>query len=803
MPTTIRANARTISVLIQLFIALTALLSAKLAAQTIRGTLTDAQSEMPLIGATVEWLAEDAARGTTTDVDGRFALTDVPPGRHTLRLSYLGYASQDIPNVLVTAGKDVILDLSLEESVNELAAVTVTAATKPGEARNEMSTVSSRTFTAESVNRFAGGRADVSRMASNLAGVATSDDSRNDIVIRGNSPTGLLWQLEGIPIPNPNHFSTLGTTGGPVSALNPNVLANSDFATSAFAAEYGNALSGVFDLSLRRGNRERNEYMLQLGSFSGLEAMAEGPIRAGKGSFLVAFRNSFVGLASELGIPVGTNATPDYRDLSVNIDFGSGKAGKFSLFGIGGMSNIDFLANETDEEDLFADPTRNSYPRSSFGVAGLRHNLITGENTYLRTVVSGSLQGGTYREFLVDDAGTDDLLNVDVDDQTLRYSIKSYLNSKLSKRVTVRTGIQAETIGLTTRVDNRDGQPDLDGDGIRELFRQRDFDGSFGLYQVFGQARYRPTAKTTLNAGLHVQYFGLSEATSVEPRLGLRHQLAPRFAVTAGYGRHSQTPALPVFFFRDVETGDPDANQSLDFQRADHFVIGSDWAVADNWSLKGEVYYQRLFDIPVDAFSSSFSVLNAGADFVFPERGNLVNEGTGENYGVEVTLERYFAAGWYLLGTTSVFQSTYVASDGIERSTAFDNRYVANVLGGKEWAFGKGKRHRFTINAKVTASGGRPFTPVDLEASRDLGIDVRDASLAFTERYADYFRADLKFGLQFNSPNKKFSQSFFVDLQNLTNNDNVFQRRFNPVTDEVNTVLQSGFFPDIQYRVQF
>ncbi|MEL7160712.1 MAG: TonB-dependent receptor, partial [Bacteroidota bacterium] len=776
----------------------------RLHAQTIKGQLIDAQSEMPLIGATVELLTVEPVKGATTDVDGYFSLTDVPPGRHNLRLSYLGYEPRQIPNVLVTAGKEVILDLGLEESINDLETVTVTARTNPGDPLNEMATVSSQTFTAESVNRFAGGRADVSRMASNLAGVATSDDSRNDIVIRGNSPAGLLWQLEGIPIPNPNHFSTLGTTGGPVSALNPNMLANSDFATSAFAAEYGNALSGVFDLQLRKGNRDRYEFMAQLGTFSGLEALAEGPLNNKGGSFVVSFRNSFVGFAEAIGIPIGTNATPDYRDLTFNLDFGNGKAGKFSLFGIGGTSNIDFLGNETDEDDLFANPGRNSYADSYFGVLGLRHNLITGENTYLRTVLSGSVQGNTFREFeLLNEEGEDGLLFTDVDDETTRYSLKTYLNSKLNNRLTVRTGLQAEAFGLTTLVDDRDGQPDRDEDGVQDLDRLRDFDGTFGLYQAFGQARYRLSEKTTLNAGLHAQYFSLSEAFALEPRLGLRVQTTDKLAFTAGYGLHSQTPALPVFFFRDPATGNADANQNLGFQRAHHFVLGGDLAFAPNWRLKTEVYYQSLFDVPVDDFPSSFSILNAGADFVFPERGNLVNEGTGTNYGFEVTLEHYFSNNWYMLFTGSVFESTYEGSDGIERNTAFGNQYVLNLLAGREWAFGKDKRHRFTINGKITNSGGRPYSPVDLAASREFQTDIRDESRAFTERYADYFRMDLKFGVQLNSPGKKFSQSFFIDFQNLTNNENVFQRRFNPVTGEVNTTLQSGFFPDFQYRIQF
>jgi len=801
---TIEKSANLHSLIILVAIIILSVLGSGLKAQTIKGQLIDAQSEMPLIGATVELLTVEPVKGTTTDMDGYFTLSDVPPGRHNLRLSYLGYEPRQLPNVLVTAGKEVLLDLSLEESINDLETVTVTARTNPGESINEMSTVSSQTFTAESVNRFAGGRADVSRMASNLAGVATSDDSRNDIVIRGNSPAGLLWQLEGIPIPNPNHFSTLGTTGGPVSALNPNMLANSDFATSAFAAEYGNALSGVFDLQLRKGNRDRYEFMAQLGTFSGIEAMAEGPLNDKGGSFVISFRNSFVGFADAIGIPIGTNATPDYRDLTFNVDFGNSKIGKFSLFGIGGTSNIDFLGIETDSTDLFANPGRNAYADSYFGVLGLRHNLITGDNTYLRTVISGSVQGGEFSEFdLLNEDGADGLLFTSADDQTTRYSLKTYLNSKLSNRLTVRTGLQAESIGLRTVVDDRDGQPDRDQDGIRDLDRLRDFDGDFGIYQAFGQARYRVSEKTTINAGLHAQYFSLSEAFALEPRLGLRIQTTDKLALTAGYGLHSQTPALPVFFFRDLNTGDADANQDLGFQRAHHFVVGGDLAFAPNWRLKTEVYYQSLFDIPVDNFPSSFSVLNAGADFVFPERGSLVNEGTGTNYGAEVTLEHYFANNWYMLLTASVFESTYEGSDGIERNTAFGNNYVFNLLAGREWAFGKDKRHRFTINGKLTSSGGRPYSPVDLVASQALETDIRDETLAFSERYDDYFRVDLKFGVQFNSPSKKFSQSFFIDFQNLTNNENIFQQRYNPVTGEINTILQSGFFPDIQYRVQF
>ena len=225
--------------------------------------------------------------------------------------------------------------------------------------------------------RYSGGRNDVGRLVANFAGVAASNDARNDIVIRGNSPTGVLWRMEGIPIPNPNHFSTLGTTGGPVSALNPNLIGTSDFLTGAFPAEYGNALAGVFDINLRRGNRERPEYMFQLGAFSGLEALIEGPLNKKKGgSYVAAYRHSFVELANAAGLNVGTTALPRYKDLSFNIDFGQGKAGRFSFFGISGESNIDFLGAEIDTTDLFADPSVNACNTSRFGVAGIKHNIM-------------------------------------------------------------------------------------------------------------------------------------------------------------------------------------------------------------------------------------------------------------------------------------------------------------------------------------------------------------------------------------------------------------------------------------------
>lgn len=773
--------------------------------QTVKGAVVDQQSELPIIGATIELLTVDPVMGTVTDLDGYFSIENVPVGRHQLRISYLGYSSVTIPNVLVTSGKQVDLNIGLEESVVQMDEVVVTSKVEKGKAQNEMATISARSFNLEEVTRFSGGRNDVARLAGSFAGVAVADDSRNDIVIRGNSPTGVLWRLNGIPIPNPNHFSTLGTTGGPVSALNPNLLKTSDFLTSAFPAEYGNALAGVFDIGFRSGNKDEHEFTMQLAAFSGLEAMAEGPLTKDKNSsFLVSYRHSFVELADATGIPVGTNATPNYRDLSFNVDFAKTKAGKFSIFGIAATSDIDFLGDEIDEDDLFASPNEDAYVKSRLGIVGLKHNIIVGDGAYIRTVVSASTSRNNYDQDNLNSDG-DKLRVIEVEDITDTYALSSYFNKKFNAQFTLRAGIMAQHFQLDTQVDDRDDLPDTNGDGEPDWVTLRDFEGGMNLVQAFAQGVYRFTDEWSLQLGLHGQYLDINDTYAVEPRVALNWQVHSQHRLSLGYGLHHQMQPLPVFFFtEEVSPGVYErTNEGLDFTRSHHFVLGHDWRMNESWRTKLEVYYQDVSNVPVETHPSSFSLLNAGADFVFPELGSLVNEGTGINYGTELTIEKFFSKGYYGLLTASVFDSRYEGSDGIERNTAFNNGYVVNVLAGKEFKIGKDKRNAITFDMKATRAGGRYYTPVNLEASQFAGVEVLREDLAYSERHDPYFRLDVKFGYQLNSKKRRMSQQFFIDLQNVTNNENIFVRRYNEQTNEVNDVYQSGFFPDILYRIQF
>lgn len=760
---------------------------------TIRGTVLDKQSQFPLPGVVIVLSASAPVQGATTDGNGNFRLENVPVGRQTIEITYMGYEPQVLSNLLLTSGKELELNIQLIESVTEMAAVVVTAKDDKSKARNEMSTVSTRTLSMEEAQRYSGTLQDVARMAQNYAGVGTTSDDRNDIVIRGNSPTGVLWRLEGIDIPNPNHFATLATTGGPISLLNANNLSSSDFSTSAFAAEYGNALSGVFDLKLKSGNKDKREYMAQLG-FNGLEFGAEGPFKkGGQASYIVNARYSFLGILTGLGVDFGTGtAVPEYQDVTFKFDLPTTKAGRFTVFGVGGNSFIDFKPEQQGENNLYADDNQHQQFHSQTGILGLTHTYFFSEKTFGKFTIA-STTGGT--EGWIDTLGSDNsqIRFFGVYQRQNELKGNYTINSKLNAKHTVKGGVLYNQFDFDVR------------DSVlytgNYYFSERDFQGGTGLARAFAQWQYRPTDLWTINTGVYSQYFVYNETTSVEPRIGARYSLSEKQSLSFGAGLHSQLQPIVVYFNREEdEMGNTLANnKALDFNKAIHAVIGYDNQLGKNLRLKMELYYQQLYDVAVDRLPSSFSIINTGADFIMPNNGDLVNEGTGTNYGLELTLERFLDRGFYFLFTTSLFDSKYTGSDGVERNTAFNGNYVFNLLAGKE--FKVGKSNAITLDFKTTYAGGRRFTPILLDESIAANEEVRDENKAFENQYAAYQRTDFKFGFRMNRP--KYSQSFSLDIRNITNQENVFIRNFDSRSDSVKTIYQTGFFPIMVWNIWF
>lgn len=760
--------------------------------QNIRGVVLDKLSQTPIIGATIA--VQNSTKQVQTDNSGNYLLNDMAPDRYEIKVSFSGYKEVIIPNVIVTSGKEVILDITMEDEFNKLNEVVVKASNKAGTI-NKLASVSARTFSMEEVNRFAGGRSDVARLAANFAGVSTPDDSRNDIVIRGNSPVGVLWRIDGMNVTNPNHFASVGTTGGAVSALNTNLLKNSDFFTSAFPAEYGNANSGVFDIGFRNGNSKKRETTVQLGVITGLEATTEGPINKEKGSsYLVGYRYSLAGVAQAAGVDIGTTATPTYQDLTFKLNGGTTKFGKFSLFGILASSTINIDGGNSNT--LYGNGNQVDFA-SKIGILGLNHFKQINSKSYMSSTIGLNYTNNTINSYDFDRATSTSFTKEMSDVGKTGYNFSTTYNLKINSKVFFKAGIQDELMGLDLFYKTKQNSNDT----WKQIW---DTNSYTNLAQAFVHGKFNLSDQLTLNAGLHSQKFFLNESFSIEPRLGLKYAINSQSSFNLGYGLHSQMQPINVYF---LQTQNQDGsysynNKNLDFTKSQHFVLGYDLQPLKDWRLKTEIYYQQLSNVPVNTFSSSYSMLNTGSSFKTELEDNLTNTGTGKNYGAEVTIEKFFSNGYYGLFTSSLYSSKYKGSDGIERNTAFNGKYVFNILGGKEWKVGSENRNKFATDIKFTNAGGRAYTPIDLTASQSLNREVVSSD-AYSANYTNYFRLDVKGTYTINSKNKQLSQSFSLDLQNVSNHKNMFSQSYDNQRQNVSTTYQLGFFPNFIYKLQF
>jgi hypothetical protein len=766
--------------------------------QTIRGIIVDKQSQTPLPGVLVQVLNTDPLLGAAANEKGEFKIINVPIGRWILKFQSISYKEKYV-TIVLNAGKEAVLSLDLEENVIQSEEIVVTAEQDKTQTNNKMSTVSSRVFSAEEAARYAGSRNDPARMAANFAGVSGANDSRNDIIIRGNSPIGILWRLNGLDIPNPNHFGNAGSTGGPISILNNNTLGNSDFMTGAFAADYGNATSGVFDLKMRQGNNEKHEFVGQIG-FNGFELGAEGPFSKNKNSsYMVNYRYSTLSVFKALNIDFGTGAAvPQYQDITFKTDFSTKSLGKFSFWGVGGLSYIALLESDKKPgQDLYGYNSLDTYFRSNVGATGLSHTYLFKNNAYLKTNAGMSRQ---YNNIVADriDTAFKTPKNLKPEyrqiTQNLRYSLNTTYNKKFNARNFLNTGLYVDFYN-TQFIDSIDRRF-----GYNTFETLRDYKGKTSLARGFAQWQHKFSDNLLINVGVSNQFFTLNNANALEPRVGLKYSITRKQAISLGGGLHSQLQPIYIYFASDTIDGvRTETNKKLDFTRAAHGVLAYDNNFAANFRLKTEVYYQYIFNAPVKNYPNYFSALNLGADFNSPNVNNLVSKGTGYNYGLEVTLEKFFSKGYYFLFTSSLFESKYKGSDNVLRNTAFNGNYVLNLLGGKEFKINQ--KLVVSFDVRGTYAGGKRYSLIDLQASIMANDEVRDVSNAFGYKYPNYFRLDVKPGYRINT--KKITHEFTIDIQNVTRNLNVFQQTYDITNKAIKTDYQLRFFVIPQYRILF
>ncbi len=788
---------------------------AQIPIQTIRGVVYDGESHFPLIGATVLVMRDSSiVKGMFTDENGIYRFDEISVGRYSLHITYIGYNDAWVRDIVLSSGKEAIMDVHLEAKASNIKELVVIA-NKIGQSSNEMSTVSTRTFSIEETNRYAGSRGDPARMASNFAGVQGADDSRNDIVVRGNSPSGVLWRLEGVDIFNPNHFNIPGTAGGPVSILNNKILANSNFYTGAFPAELGNSIAGAFDLKLRNGNNEKHEFSGQFG-FLGTEVLAEGPFsKKSKSTYLVTYRYSSLALFSALGIEIGTDAVPHYQDGSFRLNFPMKGNTNFSVFGIGGMSNVDILISEQKKpiRNIYGENDRDQYFASQMGVVGLSLNKSFNQNLFSKfTLLFQNESQKVHHELVYRHVTADSVFVLDSLQPLLGYSFMQdkasaawYLTNRINNHLSFKTGFTIDTyfFNFLDSIRSIDTLSPI----YYQFYKRWDAHEMANLIQPYFQIHYKPNDALTFNLGLHALYFSLGKALSpVEPRIGMKYEMKRNQSLNIGLGMHSQIQNTYLYFYSpDFSNGVAhEYNHDMGLTKSYHSVISYDKQLGKHLYFKTEAYYQYLFDVPVTKQSSSFSLVNSGAGFsrFFPD--TLENNGTGQNYGLEFTLEKGFSKNYYFLVTLSLFESNYKGSDGVERRTDFNGQYAANGILAKEFVFKN--KHALQLSTKITVAGGRWYGPIDTAASTYQKDVVYVDSLRNTLQLPSYFRADLKINYRING--KKVSHEIGLDIVNLFDTKNILKLTYAPdnfdaTASPIRYDYQLGRLPLFYYRIDF
>jgi len=755
--------------------------------QTVRGTISDIIVQSPIAGVTVTFNKQSVV----TDAEGNFRFTNVPAGTYSLQLSHTGYNDVQLDNITVIAGKESVLTLTMDAKVKTEDELVLKANSKKNRPLNDMSVVSARAFTVEETQKYAAAVNDPSRMATAFPGVMTAEDGGNEIVIRGNAPSGLIWRMEGIDIPNPNHFSSAGSSGGGISILSTQLLANSDFITGAFAAEYGNGLSGVFDLKLRKGNNEKREYTIQAGVL-GLNVAAEGPFsKSYKGSYLVNYRYSTLQLLNKMGVEVGPGVL-NFHDLSYNIYLPTKRFGTFTFFGFNGFSE-QTQKPEKDSTKWEEDGDRYSgkYVANTM-MNGITHSITMGAKTNMRTVLGYSSAVNRYQAQFVEDNASVTMPYKD-NYKTDRWTLSSTVNHKFSNRDALRAGIILSRINFDYYQLGKENRYAP----IREVINT---DGNTETIQGFAQWQHKFSNKLSVNGGLHYMRLLYNNTQSIEPRAAVKWDIDGHNSVGFGYGLHSQLQAYGVYFAETVDANGQTVlpNKDLEFTRSHHFVASYGHAFSRNMRLKIELYYQHLFNVPVSPYdSSTLSTLNVRNEFITDP---LVNKGKGKNYGAELSLERYLADAFYYTISTSLYQAKYTAIDGRERSTRFNGGYLTSVIAGKEFAR-PGRNRIVGVNLRVMYGGGYRSTPLDFVRSADAGYAIYKEKEAFTIQSPAYFRTDLRVSMKWSRRHR--TNTLSLDLQNVSNRKNVYDQGYDEWTNSIKTYYQQGLIPVLNYKLEF
>lgn len=758
--------------------------------QVVKGMVRDHVTGHGIVGANVTLTSsQHPAQGVVSDEQGVFRFDNVAPGVYMLRVSFTGYQSLS-EEVQVIAGRETQWHGTLREASQVLEAVEVRGGspTEPG----------AHTFTIDKTMRMPANFFDPVRLATAYPNVVAANDQGNAMIVKGNSPNGLLWRLNGIDVVNPNHLANAGTlsdkpmaNGGGVNMLSAQMLDRTRLYTGPFPNQFGNALSGVLDMKLRDGNREKREYTAQA-SVLGLDVAAEGPWNGNhRSAYLVNYRYSTVGLLSKLGVKFGDEDIA-FQDLSFQSSFTQRDGGQWSVFGLYGSSVNDFDGKPVDEVEEEKDTYEIRYKSKTY-VAGVRYERGLGMGRL--SLTTGYSHTDESRNQNMTDANLAAWMAMPAYPATAQRIGKDVyaredglLSTHVRYRLQWRKGWTWEVGAL---VNQRRQSLEMSNvvicPGCGNVAAGQRGIVSGWLLQPYTTLSVPVTSRAGLRIGVRDVYFTYNDTHSLEPRADLDIQTGTASSVTVAYALTSQTQQPGTY----LQAG----NRALGLTRAHHtsVVFRQAWAA---WQTSTELYYQHLFDIPVSTTEGAYSVFNLLEATALPA---LQSRGTADNYGVSTTAERRFVQAYYMVIGASYYRSRYEGSDGIQRHSRFDGRYTVNVTYGKEWT--KPTRNRtIGLSTRMLYLGGLRQSAV-MPASALAAETIYNTNDPFGDRLHDYFRIDLRLSLRKDKPG--YTRTLALDIQNLLGEENEAYRYYDHVKRDVVLKRQLGLIPVLVYRVDF
>ena len=736
----------------------------------LRGTITDKKTGEPLFGATVFLIDTDF--GAATNPDGQYVLSEIPASTYNIRVSFIGYQTQIIYNVVIRSEGNIDIDAQLEQAeigLNEVV-VTVNPFTKL-----ETTPLSIQNLNQQEIASYPGGNNDIAKVIQSFPGVSGSVVGfRNDVIIRGGAPNENVYYLDGIEIPTINHFSTQGSAGGPVGLLNVSFFEGVTLSASSFAASYDNVLSGVLEFDQRNGNSRKFVGNFRLGSSESALTL-EGPLfKSDKSeantSYIISVRRSYLQLLFQaIGLPF----LPDYWDYQYKAIHQINSNNELLFTGVGSIDNSS--VNELDEFDAEQKAIQDQVPvlEQQSNTIGFRWRHRFNNNNGLMDVIVS--QNNLYNKF---SRFTDN-----VNEQGLYFqNDANELEQKLKHQFKLFSGPWTYTFGYSVQQVAYDNT-------TKDLFNDRNFitDLTFLRYGAHFQASTKWLKdRLQFSAGLRVDdndfmRDGVGILGQISPRISYSYKLdaSGQWKWNQSWGIYYKIPPYTILGFEDnLGTW---ANREAKYIRSEHFVGGFEYVIDESSRISLEAFYKKYSNYPVSV-ADEVSLANKGGGFEVFGSEFIQSNGLGRTQGLELLFQQKFTGKWYGIASFTLFKSEFSGSDLVYRPSLWDNQFLISALAGYKL------QNNWEISSRFRYLGRAPFIPTNLEQSLEFyPAIIKDYSSVGQNRLDAYNQVDIRVDKKWSYTT--WSLDVFFEVQNILGNANPEEPSYGLARDENGEVV--------------